>query len=362
MSALFRRTLAILAAFTAMAAFATIGLAQMPSPWKQATPFPEPDEELYGVTAKGKLCVIGGWGGGKARGANYEYDPETDKWTKKKSMPHPAHHAAVASLNGKIYVCGGFIAPENTQLPTGAAWQPIDDAWEYDPATDTWKELPPLPTKRGAGVAVEAGGKIYMIGGVSTVEGSKEPFFTFLGAARDLTTNDVYDPETNKWESRKPMSVGRNHAFAAAVNGKIYVIGGRIGHGFIMAASNTDVVEEYDPSTDKWSAPKERMPTARSGGGCGTDGKRIYCAGGEVTTKEVCGAFRALEAYDPTTNTWSKLPSMTIPRHGVAGGVIGNRLHLVSGMIQSSGSMAMLDPRLEVHTGAHDVLELSEKK
>jgi len=362
MSAVVRRQMAILAVFASMALLTPATQAQMPSPWKQAAPFPEPDEELYGVTANGKLYVIGGWGGGKARGVNYEYDPETDKWTKKKSMPRPAHHAAVASLNGKIYVCGGFIAPEKSQLPVGAAWEPIDDVSEYDPAVDSWKALAPLPSKRGAGVAVEAGGKIYMIGGVTTVEGSKEPFFTFLGAARDLTLNDVYDPQTNKWESRKPMSVGRNHAFAAEVNGKIYVIGGRIGHGFIMAASNTDVVEEYDPSTDKWSAPKERMPTARSGGGCGTDGKRIYVAGGEVTTKQVVGAMKAVEAYEPATNTWTSLPSMTIPRHGVAGGVIGNRLHLVSGMVQSSGSMAMLDPRIEVHTATHDVLELPDAK
>ena len=65
------------------------------------------------------------------------------------------------------------------------------------------------------------------------------------------------------------MSVPRNHAFAGAVNGKIYVIGGRTGHGFILSATNTDVVEEYDPVSDMWSAPKERMPTARSGGGLG---------------------------------------------------------------------------------------------
>jgi hypothetical protein len=30
------------------------------------------------------MYVIGGWGDGKARGANYEYDPASDKWTKKK--------------------------------------------------------------------------------------------------------------------------------------------------------------------------------------------------------------------------------------------------------------------------------------
>src|SRR6202035_3484055 len=33
--------------------------------------------------------------------------------------------------------------------------------------------------------------------------------------------------------------------------------------------------------------------------------------------------------------------------------------HLVSGMIQSAGALSFQDPRLEVHTGQHDVLELN---
>src|SRR6201984_465843 len=109
-------------------AMSAVALAEMPqSPWKKAAPFPEPDEELYGVAVNGKLYVIGGWGDGKARGANYEYDPATDKGTKKKSMPRPAHHAALAAANGKIYVVGGFVVPEKTNIPVGAAWEPIDD-------------------------------------------------------------------------------------------------------------------------------------------------------------------------------------------------------------------------------------------
>ena len=359
MSTVLHRRSGILAVIVTSLVFATAALAQMPaSPWKKGAPFPEPDEELYGVAAGGKVYVISGFGGGKGRGVNYEYDPATDKWTKKKSMPRPAHHPALATSNGKIYVLGGFVAPEKPVLPIGAEWEPIDDAWEYDPAADSWKELARLPGKRGAAVAAEVGGKIHVIGGVTTVEGAKGPAINPMAASRDLTTNDVYDPATDKWESRKPMAVGRNHAFAATVNGKIYVIGGRTGHGFITKATNTDVVEEYDPATDMWSAPKERMPTARSGGGCGTDGRRIYVAGGEVTTKQVIGAMNAVEAYEPATNSWITLPSMPMPRHGVAGAMIGNRFHLVSGMIQSAGSMAMFDPHLEIHTAAHDVLEL----
>jgi N-acetylneuraminic acid mutarotase len=339
--------------------FCTAALAQMPiNPWKKAAPFPYPDEELYGVALNGKMYVIGGWDEGKAAGLNYEYDPATDKWTEKKGMPQLAHHAALAAANGKIYVIGGFVPAKDTQIPTGGAWEPIADTWEYDPAADSWKSLAPVPTKRGAAVAVEVAGKIYVIGG-ATVANSKDPYFTFFGPSLVLTTNEVFDPATNKWESRTPMSVARNHAYAAAVNGKIYVIGGRTGHAFILSATNTDVVEEYSPVGDMWSAPKERMPTPRSGGATGTDGRRIYVAGGEVTTKELVGAFRAVEAYEPATNSWISLPPMSMPRHGIAGAVIGNEFHLVSGMIQSAGALSFQDPRLEVHTGQHDVLELN---
>src|SRR4029450_8921278 len=216
------------------------------------------------------------------------------------------------------------------------------------------------------------GGKIYTIGGATTMEGpvlddslgrlgpskKNDQFFSAFGPARVLSVNKVYDPATNKWERRSPMSVPRNHAFAGAVTGKIYVIGGRTGQAFILTATNTDVVEEYNPLSDTWNVPKERMPTARSGGVSGTDGRRIYVAGGEVTTQELVGAFRAIEAYDPLTNSWSTLPPMPMPRHGAAGAVIGNRLYLVSGMIQSAGALVFLDPQLATHTVAHDILEL----
>jgi N-acetylneuraminic acid mutarotase len=372
-----QRGTAILALIATSLLLTSAVLAQMPkSPWKKAAPFPEPDEELYGVACNGKMYVIGGWKDGNARGANYEYDPVTDKWTKKASMPRPAHHSALASFNGKIYVSGGFVPPQNTNVPLGGAWQPIDDVWEYDPVADSWRSLAPMPTKRGAAVAAEVGGKIYVIGGVTTVDGSNESwtlsngaavtttpstipqFFTFFGPTQVLSINQVYDPATNKWESRKPMSVPRNHIFAGAINGKIYVIGGRTGSAFIMTATNTNVVEEYDPATDTWSGPLQRMPTARSGGGYGTDGRRIYCAGGEVTTSQLNGAFRAVEAYEPATNTWTILPSMPIPRHGVAGAVIGTEFHLVSGMMQTAGALTFMDPQLTTYTAVHDVLDL----
>jgi hypothetical protein len=49
---------------------------------------------------------------------------------------------------------------------------------------------------------------------------------------------------------------------------------------------------------------------------------------------------------------------MPMPRHGIAGGVIGNRFHLVSGMMQSARALVFLDPTLSTHTALHDILEL----
>ena len=356
MSSLLRRRLTIPATALMILCFAAVAFTQ--SAWKKAAPFPDPDEELYGITVNGKMYVMGGFGGGKPRGIVDEYDPATDKWTKKKPMAFPVHHEALAEYRGKIYMFGGFVAPVSG--PPGG-WQPVDNTWEYDPVADSWKALAPLPAKRGSAAAVEVGGKIYVIGGASTHPGSKEVAITGNGPGRSVTTNEVYDPATNKWEARSPMPTARNHTFSGTVGGKIYVIGGRLATAFIGAATNTDVVEEYDPAIDSWGAVKAKMPTARSGGGWATYGGRIYVAGGEVATAQLIGAFKAVEAYDPASNQWAALPSVPIPRHGVAGAVIGNRFHLVSGMVTSAAVGAGSDPEVHLHTTSHDVIDLPDK-
>src|SRR5215475_9872516 len=125
------------------------------NPWVNLAPFPAPSEEVLGATAGGKLYVFAGlapvW---KPKALVYEYDPATNTWTQKKPMPLPSHHLAFTTFNDKIYAFGGFKAPENGP----PAWDPIDNAWEYDPAADTWKALAPLPTKRGAASAAVVNG------------------------------------------------------------------------------------------------------------------------------------------------------------------------------------------------------------
>jgi hypothetical protein len=137
------------------------------------------------------------------------------------------------------------------------------------------------------------------------------------------------------------------------VNGKIYVIGGRAGAAFITSgSSNLDVVEEYDPAADNWGAARARMPSARSAMASGVYNGRIYVTGGEGQDTQRMYTFRALEAYDRASNSWAVLPSMPVSRHGLAGAVLGTRLHMVSGSVQSAGT------GVEVNTNAHDAFEL----
>jgi N-acetylneuraminic acid mutarotase len=322
--------------------------------WDKAAPFPEASEELYGIAANGKFYVFGGLAAAwTPKALVYEYDPATDQWTKKKNMALASHHVALAELNGKIYVIGGFVKPASG--PT--AWVPIDNVWEYDPAADSWKALAPMPTKRGSPNALVHNGKIYVIGGAGLHPGSKETAVHPARPHRALSTNEVYDPATDTWETRQSMPTARNHAAAGVVNGKIYVIGGRIGNAFITRASNTGIVEEYDPASDQWGALKASMPNPRSASAWGTYKGKIYVAGGEERSGGPWQrTFRAVEAYDARSNSWSTLPDMTFPRHGLAGDIVNGKFHLVSGDAASGGA-----PGTHIDTDVHEVLDIEGK-
>jgi hypothetical protein len=189
-----------------------------------------------------------------------------------------------------------------------------------------------------------------VIGGATTLPGA-----TAVHPARphaSVSAVEEYDPASNSWRARAPMPTPRNHAVGAAVSGKIYVIGGRVGGAFVTAgSSNSSVVEEYDPASDAWGAPKARMPTARSAMAAGVYNNKIYITGGEFQDANMMATFRAFESYDPATNTWTTLPSMPTSRHGLASAVLGNRLHMVSGDTQSALSGA------HGQTEAHDAYE-----
>ena len=322
--------------------------------WIRLAPFPQATGELLAAAVSGKLYAAQGLlPGFKPAGLVYEYDPAKDAWTQKKPMPHPVHHAAVTAMNGKMYLFGGFDLP-----PSGPpGWNPVNDAWEYDPAADSWRALPPMPTARGGGVAGVVGGKLYVIGGAAAMPGASTPVIRPRQPQRSLGTVEEFDPGTSQWRARSPMPTPCNHMGGEVVDGKIYLIGGRLSGAFIIGfPGNINLVQAYDPAADSW-VTKSPMPTARSGLNTATLNGIIYAAGGEVQDGNYLAAFRAFEAYDPASDTWWPLPSMLLPRHECIMAALGNRIHVAGGSVQSA--IVPLPKGLSFDTDSHEAFEVT---
>ena len=141
------------------------------------------------------------------------------------------------------------------------------------------------------------------------------------------------------------------------VDGKIYLIGGRLSGAFIIGLpGNINLVQAYDPAADSW-VTKSPMPTARSGLNTATLNGIIYAAGGEVQDSNYLAAFRAFEAYDPASDTWWQLPSMLLPRHECIMAALGNRIHVAGGSVQSA--IVPLPKGLSFDTDSHEAFEVT---
>jgi N-acetylneuraminic acid mutarotase len=104
---------------------------------------------------------------------------------------------------------------------------------------------------------------------------------------------------------------------------RLYAIGGRINGSY---ARNLATNEVYDPAGDRWQI-RANMPTARSGIAAAVLDGRIFIFGGEAPA----GTFGEVEAYDPKTNSWSAHARMPTPRHGLGAAIVGGRIYVISG-------------------------------
>src|SRR6476469_6706050 len=205
MTAATRRTTAALCATLVLATF-TVLAQQSPGRWdtEKYAKLPQPAEEYTPIQVNDKLYLIGGNAAVLTPGARpthparvMVYDLANNSWTEKKNTPFFADHMSAATVNGKIYVFGGSVAM--TQEAPSAT---LDTAWEYDPAGDSWKALAKLNGKRTAAAATEFGGKIYFIGGSTDTTG---PDGRTQNGGLVVGTNEVYDPATNRWETKEPL-------------------------------------------------------------------------------------------------------------------------------------------------------------
>ena len=309
--------------------------------WIQKKPIPQGANEVVGAAVDGRLYVYGGerlrtehvYDGvnlkGQPLGRFWSYDPKSDAWTQLAGNPVPVHHAAAAAVGTKFYLFGGFRLPDTGNI----GWYPEDKAWMYDTETQRWSALPPMPTPRGALAAAAVGQKIYVVGGAKIPSGMELPDGLTRGGPVELVgTLEVFDTESKSWTTLAPMTLPRNHHDVAALDGKLYVIGGTIGscvpNGW---SAKVPMNEVYDIAGNTWSM-RAPMPTARSAVAVAALDGKVYVFGGEGWPEDLGRVFPAVEAYDPVTNSWSTATRMPTARHGFAKGVIDGKLHAVSGM------------------------------
>ncbi|HOV28231.1 MAG TPA: kelch repeat-containing protein [Pseudobacteroides sp.] len=280
--------------------------------WKKNTDMNHLRSYFSSTVLDGKIYAIGGIGGVNLGLGGLDsvesYDPANDTWTLEPKMSVPRVDASAVSLNGKIYVMGGF-----DDLLSRSTF--YDSMEEYDPATKTWSLKAKMPEMRCSHEAVALNGYIYVIGG------SKVVYNSATGQYKMESTDKVlrYDPSTNKWSTAGSISIPRRDFGAEVANGKIYIMG-----GYDASDKLTTSIEEYDPSKDTWTT-KNPMPVASAHFGTATANDKIYIIGGT-------GNNRSFKEYDPVTETWTDKGGYPFAGERHKAEIVDNRIYTMGGL------------------------------
>jgi N-acetylneuraminic acid mutarotase len=194
-----------------------------------------------GVVWTGSQMIgFGGGVSGWAHTALGAYLPSTDSWRPIPSGPLSERlGAAVAWTGTEMVVAGGG--------PPPAAYSDwYADAAAYDPATRTWRKLPPMPEARAGATATWDGTEVLVVGG-STKQSAGKP----------VASGVAYNPATNAWRRLPPMELAREGQVAVWTGSQLLVWGG--------ADVTPQHGEAFDPVTNRWT-PLPRAPlTGRAG-------------------------------------------------------------------------------------------------
>jgi hypothetical protein len=135
------------------------------------------------------------------------YDPVTDHWDYLATPPRESADVG-GTIGNKFYVGNSFKDPNVLDV--------------YDPTTDTWTQKTTNLAVRNGAASVVLGARLYMIGGNRCADGS----------CTAVRTTNVYDPGTNRWTNLAPLPRTRPGASAARVflggRARIELVGGTL--------------------------------------------------------------------------------------------------------------------------------------
>jgi hypothetical protein len=223
-------------------------------------------------------------------------------WSFVASMPIDLYGAGGASDGTFYYSAGGYSF--SSDPPT------LDVLNRYDPATDTWTPLEPMPQAAIMPTAVyyPPTNKIYVFGGE---DGDS-------GVNYDITR--IYDIASGTWSTGTPMPGVISFAAGGYVpgNGKIYIISGYNTGTVDSAQPNT---WEYDPVLDSWNDLTATVPFPHPAGGMayGVINDKLYIAGGRDATNTV---INLNWEFDPVALTYTPKANMPGSQPNVRGSAV----------------------------------------
>jgi hypothetical protein len=165
-----------------------------------------------GVAAlDGRIYAAGGLHDGVSVADFAVYDPVGDAWTPLPTMPTTRDHLAAAAIGGTFYAVGGRAG--------GTLFARLE---AFDSGGGAWRDLARMPTARGGLAAAALGGRLFTFGGEGNTANP-------LGVFPDT---ESYDPATDRWERLAPMPIPRHGTVAVAIGSGIHVPGGASRQGF----------------------------------------------------------------------------------------------------------------------------------
>ena len=301
--------------------------------WAAKAPMHQARAGLGVVAVNGKIYAIGGStasgqsppdvSGGGFVGTNEEYDPATDTWTTKASMPTPRDYFAIAAYQNKIYCIGGAVGFSVDEMSGFHSYITSGVNEVYDTDTNTWETKTPMPDD---GMKIQAhlvNGKIYVM---------------------DWSLPYVYDPENDSWslKTRMPPPYLKSSPVSVVVDNKIIVTGEfAVGWNYISVQK----VLIYDTKTDSWSGGTSG-PTVVVGGAAGAPTgvkapQRVYVLG------LAYGQFplpSTNQVYDPKTDAWATATAMPTLRTGFGVAVVDDVLYAIGGYSYTSQIYGTVTP------------------
>jgi N-acetylneuraminic acid mutarotase len=275
-----------------------------PGQWVPLAPMPTARQEVAVAELNGRVFVIGGFGPDNDPVATVEvYDPAADRWETRTPLPAPTHHAAAAVIDGRLFVVGGYSGGR-------VNWTPLHTVYEYNEARSSWATRAPLPQARGGLAVVALQGRLHAVGGSGDSASA---------------AHEIYEPTADRWSDGPPMPTARDHLAAVAFQGKLWAVGGRTS----FVGTQFAAVEIFDPVANSWSTGTP-LPTARGGLAAAALGDRVYVFGGEALMR----IFSANEMWEVAGNRWIGKDPMRTPRHGIGAAVVGNRIYVPGGGTQ----------------------------